>query len=50
MIELDEPLRLCHAIIDKYSIEIFHIRETDKFIYAGIVTNIPPIVRILLSP
>ena len=40
LIEFDKAIRLRHTIIDEYGIEILHIRKTNQFIDAGIVTDI----------
>ena len=40
LIKLDEPFRLRDALVDKHNVEVLHIRETDKFVDGGIVTDI----------
>jgi hypothetical protein len=40
LVELYESFALGDAVIDKNSIYVFHVRETDKFIDGGIVADI----------
>ena len=40
LIKLDEPFRLRDALVDKHSVEVLHIRETNEFVDGGIVTDI----------
>ena len=31
---------MCHSVVDKHSVEVFHVGETDKFVDGGIIAEI----------
>ena len=50
LVKFYKPFALRNALFYKHSIQILHIRQADKFIYGGIVTNITIQFRISISP
>ena len=40
LVELHESFALGHTVVDEYGIDIFHVREANKLIDGGIVTDI----------
>ena len=50
LIEFYKSLSLWNSLLDKYSIQIFHIGQAYKFIDGGIIPNITFQVRIVFPP
>ena len=49
LIKSNKSFPLRYIVIDKYCIDILHVRQTNQFIYRSIVTNITFQIRIRLS-
>lgn len=50
LVQLYKPLALGYALLDENRIEVFHIRQADKFIDCGIVAYVPLEVGIGFAP
>ena len=50
LVQLHKPLALRHALLDENRIEVFHIRQADKFVDGGVVAYVSFEVGIGLAP
>ena len=50
LVEFVEALLLRHAFVDKDSIEVLHITQTNQLIDGRIVADIPLIIRMSVAP
>ncbi len=40
LVQLDKTFPLCHTLLDKNGIQVFHVRQADQLIDSSIITNI----------
>ncbi len=50
LVQLYKPLALRHALLNENRIEVFHIRQADKFIDCSVVTYVPFEIGIGFAP
>ena len=50
LVQLHKPLALSHALFDENRIEVFHIRQTDKFVDCGVIAYIAFHAGVSITP